>query len=442
MLSLKTLAPEVQRILYHPFASNSVMLASASYVSAGLNLLSTIIIARLLGPADYGVMALVIAYPSLVWSFVSIKSVSVTTRYIAGFRARREKQELASVVRLGYGLDFLVSAICFVLVVLTAWSVSLHFYRMPGLDWLMVIYAFSFPFYSLVGTSRAIFSSWQKFNWLAIFQVLESCCKLILVISFLFIGLGVKGVVSANAISHIIIGIAMAITATHFLLKEGISFWWRGSLSQIGLLRRELIGLLGWNYLLVTLNGFVEQLPLMLLGTLRGSGEAGFYRLATNIKSVGSYFEGSMGGVVYPTLSARWAKGERESLNRSLKRWMWKGGLPIGVLEALTIPFLPLVVPLVFGDGYKQAVLGGQILMGAAAIRALFFWLTPFYYASGKVSLWVKGFALYTILLIGFGWAGIQYSGFLGMVLVSGLVGLAFTFAMARLAFRREFSLT
>jgi O-antigen/teichoic acid export membrane protein len=113
--------------------------------------------------------------------------------------------------------------------------------------------------------------------------------------------------------------------------------------------------------------------------------------------------------------------------------------LPIGVLEALTIPFWPFVVPLVFGLGYKPAVSGVQILMGATAIRSLFFWLNSFYYASGNISVWVKGFFIQTVLLISLGWLAIQYAGFSGMVLVYALVGLAFTLVMAGVALQPRF---
>jgi len=437
---LETLMLGLKGQLHHPFARNSALLATGSYISAGLNFLTSIAVARVLGPADYGILALAVAYPTLVWSFIGTKSVSVTIRYITGFRARNQHQELLSVIKIGYGLDFLVSVICLLLVALTAAFVNFQFYHITNLDWLMIAYAFSFPFYSAVGTSRSILTSWQSFNLLAFFHVLESATKLVLVIGALCLGFGVIGVVIANVLLHIGIGIVMTIGATRILLKEGLDSWWKGSLSQLGLFRKELASFLGWNYLFVTLNGFVEQIPLMLLGAIRGTEEAGFYRLAMNIKTVGSTIEGSMGGVAYPTLSARWAKGEREGIIRSLKRWIWRGGLPIGVLEALTIPFWPIVVPLVFGLGYKPAVSGVQILMGATAIRSLFFWLNSFYYASGNISVWVKGFFIQTVLLISLGWWAIQYAGFFGMVLVYSLVGLAFTLAMAKLAVSQELS--
>jgi O-antigen/teichoic acid export membrane protein len=94
------------------------LLATGSYISVGLNFLTSIVVARLLGPADYGILALAVAYPTLVWSFIGTKSVSVTIRYIAGFRARNQHQELLSVIKIGYGLDFLVSVICLLLLYL------------------------------------------------------------------------------------------------------------------------------------------------------------------------------------------------------------------------------------------------------------------------------------------------------------------------------------
>ncbi len=159
--------------LNEPLAKYAGQLAGSQYIAAAIGLLTNVIAARMLGPSDYGVTALVMAYPTLLWSFVGIKSVSVTTRYIASFRAAEKNDELESICKIGFSLDFLVALVAFVLVGVTGWWVASSIYNMPQLSWLMVGYAASFPFYSLTGTSLAILSSWQRFRWLAVFQVIE-----------------------------------------------------------------------------------------------------------------------------------------------------------------------------------------------------------------------------------------------------------------------------
>src|SRR5437016_657390 len=80
-------ATHLLRRLRHPIAAHVGVLASAQVVGMGLSLATTIVSARLMGPRAYGVAALLIAFPSLLWSVVGVKSMAVTTRYIARLRA-------------------------------------------------------------------------------------------------------------------------------------------------------------------------------------------------------------------------------------------------------------------------------------------------------------------------------------------------------------------
>jgi O-antigen/teichoic acid export membrane protein len=389
----------VRHGLRNPLASDSAFLAASQYIAACVGFLKSIIAARLLGPTNFGIAALVIAYPTLLWSFASIKSASVTTRYIASSRATGRH-------KLGYCLDFMLSFVAFALVGVTGSWVSHSVYKMPQVFWLMFIYAASIPFSSLMGTSWAILSSWQRFHWLSILQILDKIIVLVLVLAFLLAGFGVPGMIIANAIGNVAIGIIMTIAATYVLHQDRFGFWWQASFKKLVPLFKELGGFFGWNYITVTLGGLLVQVPLILLGRLRGPQEAGFFRLATSVVTVGSYFETSLGRVTYPVLSARWAIGERENLKGTLKRWTLRGGIPLGVFVLFTIPFLPILIPMVFGV---------QVMVAGAALSGLFFWLNPFYFASGMIAAWTKGYALHTALVILLGWLFIQQWGFLGM---------------------------
>jgi O-antigen/teichoic acid export membrane protein len=151
----------------------------------------------------------------------------------------------------------------------------------------------------------------------------------------------------------------------------------------------------------VTLSGIIVHVPVVLLGHLRTPEEAGFYQLATSLTTIGSYLESSLGRVTYPIISVYWHQGEEETLRKSLKYWTLWVGVPVGSLMALTIPILPSVIPMVFGTHYDPILLGTQMLLGGASFSAVFFWLNPFYYASGKVHLWTMGFALYSVIVRG-----------------------------------------
>jgi O-antigen/teichoic acid export membrane protein len=414
----RRLSRDIQQTVHHPLLGNAGLLAVSQYTAAGLGLMTTVVVARLLGPVEYGAVAMIMAYPTFLWTFAALKPVSVTTRYISSFRDTKQNADIKVICKLGYSLDFLSALVAFALTGATGWWVVRHFFNMPEMVWLMMAYAASFPLSSLAGTSIAILSSWQNFRWLAGLQVLDKVVTLILVVGCVLAGLGVPGVVFATAFGQAINGAMLMAVATYILYQDGIGMWWTNTVNKRSPLSKELSAFLGWNYLLVTLSGLAGQVPLILLGRLRGPEEAGFYRLATNLMTVGSQLEASLGRVTYPVLSARWYKGERESLIRAIKRWTLHGGIPVSALMLLTIPLFPILVPLVFGRAYRPMILGAQLMMAGAGISALFFWLSSSYYAFGKIRAWTKAYALYTTMVIGLASLCIQWRGF------SGLAGL------------------
>jgi O-antigen/teichoic acid export membrane protein len=218
--------------------------------------------------------------------------------------------------------------------------------------------------------------------------------------------------------------------ASRVLHCDGLGRWWRAPLRAVAPMRKELMAFFGWNYLMVTLNGIMTQVPLMLLGRMRGPEEAGFYRLAMSLTTASSYLETSLVRVTYPVLSARWGAGEQQGLSKTLQRWTLRGGLPGGALVLLMIPLLPLLILVVFGPAYMPMVWGAQVMLLASAVSAVFFWLRSFYFAAGRIGLWAKAYSLYTALITGLGWLCIQGWGFTGLASFIAAGTMIFTVSM------------
>lgn len=436
-VTVKNFTKNAVQIFRHPVVSNASVLATSWYVRAGLNLLKAVIAARLLGPENYGIAALAMAYPTLIFSFVSVKSSSITTRYISSFKVLGHSDKIGSICKLGYALDFGSASIGFLLIVTTGWWVARLVYEMPNLFWLMTVYGASLPFYSLIMTSSSIFSSLHRFQLMAGLGILCATIDFLIVAWLLWTGLGVFGFISGTALGHVVTGIVMMGVATHLLSRHGINRWWSAPLSSVMSLKKELATLWSWNYLMVTLSGLAIQVPLILIGRICGTSEAGFYRLALNITVVGSYLETSLGQVIYPSLSGQWAFGEKESISRSLRHWTLKGGIALCALMLFTVPFFPMLIPLLFGQSYSPMVVGAQLMMLGEAISALFFWTTSFYYASGKIAFWTKAYGLYTTVVIGLGTVFMSWWGFSGLAASIALIKAMFSVLMALLTWQK-----
>jgi O-antigen/teichoic acid export membrane protein len=398
------------------FTRDAGLLATSKYFGTAMGFVRVIISVRLLGPVDYGMAALVVSCADLLRSFASVKSANVTTRYIASFHSTKRDEELKSICKFGYAVDMLIFLTVFVVISVTSGWIADYILNKPKAAWLMIIYAASFPFLSLTGTSYAIMSALHHFHWLAALEIFESIVTLISVSYLLLTGFGVEGMILGTAVGNVIAGLTMMVAATYALAQQGVGLWWNAHLGVIAPLRKELSAFFGWNYLLVTLNGVVAQVPMILLARFRSPAEAGFYRLAVSIMVISSHVEASLGRVAYPILSAGWSTGDMAGLHKTLQRWAWRVGLPIGALLLLTIPFLPMVIPLVFGLAYRQMVFGTQLMMLGAAVEMPLFWLNSFYYASGKIALWTLAYGFCATISLGCAWLFIQEWGFSGLV--------------------------
>jgi O-antigen/teichoic acid export membrane protein len=411
--------------------ASGAVLAGSQYVSVAVGLLTAVTATRLLGAANYGVAALVLSFPSLLWSFVSVKPGTVVTRYLVRYRAEGRTAELADVCRFGYGIDLGASLLVLLLCGISSWWVAARVYRMPGIAPLMVVYGASFVLLSFSGTSRAVLSTWQRFRTLAALDLLERILTFALCVGLLIARPSVASFVWGSALAQAVAGVASLLVANRMMRGEAVASWWAGRHGRIpDEVRKELLAFFGWNYVLVSLWGVLVQVPLMALGRFRGPAEAGYYRLALTLVTVGSYTEMALARVYYPSLCAEWAGHGRAALRRRLRRWTVTLGLPIGAALALGSVLLPVLVPLVFGAEFRPAVHGIQLMMVGAVVGTVFFWQSPLYSAAGRFALLTKINTVYTAAVVGAILLAAAPLGFAGVAAVTAAGKVACTVAL------------
>ncbi|HEX67440.1 MAG TPA: hypothetical protein ENG13_00015 [bacterium] len=409
------------------------VLTLSQYTASLLGLLTSIIAARLLGSYKFGITALLFSYPQLIFSFFSIKSFSVTTRYISIFRKEEKKEALIGICKLGFLLDFIIALIVLGIVSLTAKWVGIKFLHVREHWKFMWIIASVFPLLSLTSTSRAVLISWEYFGKLAFFQVLEKILQFILVPLLIVRGWGISGmvwgIVTGQALSNIVFFIY-----TLFFLHKHFPAWWRVSFRVLHGYIKEVVNLFFQNYWIVTMGSFLTQIPLLLLGNLRGPEEAGFYRIAQSLSLGITYIVGALNKVVYPRLSTLWAVGEYSKIRKIIWRWSIRYGFPIGTILALLIFFLTPLLHLVLGRSYIPALSGIRWFLLGSVASLFFFWLNPLYYATGKINLWAKGYTINVFLVVILIYSIITDYGFIGVAILVSLTQVMFIIGMVILA--------
>lgn len=427
--------PAICRRLAHtlrrPLAIAAAQLVGARYAVAALRLLTAAVAARLLGPEGYGTVALVVVYPSLVWSIFGTKSEALTTRYMAVYRTEGKQPELLGICKLGYAIDLIPALVASLLVIATSRHFAVLAYDRPELAWLMNLYAGALPFASVSSTSTAVLTSHQAFRVLSVLQVLHALINTLAVIGLLMLGFGVPGMVLGLIVGQISIGLTLYAGAARALARAGSGHWWRGRIGSVAPVLRELTQLLGWNYVHDTLRGVLDSLPVMMLGHYRSPEETAFYRLAANIANVGRYAGTSLSRMIYPIVSERMVSAGMSAVAATIKQWTLLGAGPVALLLGSIVLLLPDLIPLVFGSDYQGVVLPAQIMILGASVDSILFWVHPCYYATKRVGVLTQAFAVYVVGAMVAVWLLIGDLGLTGVVTIIVSGRLAYLAALA-----------
>jgi len=401
-------------IIERKFVRDVGVLTLANIVGAALTFVQGILVARWLGPGLYGVAALVMSYPSLVYTFFDTRSTEASVKFLSEFRARNEQDRALAMCKLGYAVDFVIALLSFFVVIVTAHWAAQNIAHGSETTSLIIVYGAAFIPRALVGTSYGVLASLGQFPLIAWVETLTTFLRVALVLGFVLTGWGVAGIVWANAMSIIVTGLFYGITAWMVIYRT----WGLprdGSWKALKGRRREIFSFLAYNDINALLGMIPKQFGVVLLGYFRNPTEVGYYKMATSIGNMVGYLVGPLQSVTYPELGRLWGLGHRKALRQEARRLAIQFGLPLGLAVLVGGAFLPYALPLLVGNEYVPAVISAQLLLAGSAIWLALFWLRPLFLARGWIKEWTKCIGLFALCNL-MGWLVIvPKHGYLGM---------------------------
>ncbi len=118
---------------------SSSVLFSSNTISLGLSVIQSILAARLLGPAGFGLVAIVMSYASTVNGLLSFRMSELVVRYGGEYLEKDEKEKAAALVKAASLSEAGVSLLAFLFVLLTATLASEYIGKTPDTAWLFVV---------------------------------------------------------------------------------------------------------------------------------------------------------------------------------------------------------------------------------------------------------------------------------------------------------------
>jgi len=418
------------------FGKNVGVLTVANLVTAFLALIQGIFVARWLGPNLYGLAALVLSFPNLIYTFFNARTAEGSIKFLSEFHARGEHRQALAICRFGYFICFSVGILAFLTVFLTAGWASRRIIHHPETAWLLIVLGVSLVPRSLVSSSKAVLVTLGRFNRVAFMTLLEALMRFTLVLGLVLYGLKVEGVIWGNALTLFMTGIIYLAVVYPTIRKTWGSLLGGGTWEALKGHRRKFFRFIVYNDLNALLGIIPKQLDVILLGYFgQDTTRVGYYRLAKNLANFLGYLVSPLQSVIYPDLSKLWGLGEKDALKRKVKSLAVKTGLPLFLAALAGLTLLPYLLPLVYGEEFNPAVPAAQLMVAGSAVWLCLFWLRPLYLARGRVRAWFMiTTAVVVLTLIAYP-VIIPRWGFLGLAALSlamqifghglGLAGLA-----------------
>jgi O-antigen/teichoic acid export membrane protein len=373
------------QIVARKFLQDVGVLSVANVAGAALNFAQGILVARWLGPEQYGVVGLILSYPNFIYALFDARSVDASVKYLSEYHSRGDREGALAVCRLGCAVDLGVACLTFLVLAFTARLAAASIVHDPAVAGLIILYGAALVPRALVGTSNAVLAALGRFPVLALLGFATTFLRALLIVGFVLAGWQVRGVILANAVAAAVTGLFYGALTWNLMRGAWGSFNPFGNLKALKGGRRQIFSFLAYNNLNTLVATIPNQLDLLLLGYFRGPTEAGYFRLAKNLSTAVRFFTKPLQTVSYPALARLWASGDRPRFSRKVWRLALWVGLPSGFLVLLGTGALSYLLPLLVGDDFLPAVSATQLLWIGAAISLAFFWTRPLYLARGQI---------------------------------------------------------
>jgi O-antigen/teichoic acid export membrane protein len=373
---------------------NSAHLFSSNSLSLFLSMVQGILAARLLGPAGYGLVAIVMGYASTINGLLSFRMSELVVRYGGEYLERDERDRAAALVKAASLTEGLVSVFAFLVVVLSAGIATRYFAKTPGTEMLFIVYALGLLANFNIETSTGILQVTDKIRLQGVINLFQTITTVSIIAAAYFMEGSLQIVLGAYLLGKVILGLGMFVTAQVHLrrvLKRG---WWRASVKSLPEFKKMAKFAISSNLSATAILVFRES-EILWVGLFLTTEAAGYYKAAYAIISLLSVPANPLILTVYPELN-RLVVQKLWARLRDFLRKVTTLSFAYNMLIALGLVFFGRWVLWIYGEQYVVAYPALMALLVGFVFNYVLFWNRPL-----LLSLGLPEFPLKAIIIAG-----------------------------------------
>lgn len=330
-----------------------------SFIGIFFGYISRVIIARWLGPSDYGLISLGFAAMTIGVTISLVGLPQGTKRYIGFYKGRGDRERIKGTIISALKISFPISIILAISVFLKANWIAVHVFNEPNFTPVLRIFCVAIPFMVLSRNFIAATVGFQDLRYrVYVNNLFLNIFKLIAIVIFLFLGYGVLGAAWGWAFAVIL----MPFLAFYFLEKRVFSILDRKVKSVS--MKRELFSFsfplifAGWAGLIMSWT------DTLMLGYFSTAGTVGIYNAAMPTAKLLKIVLGSVGTIFMPVVSELYSRNAIHDLKKTygaVTKWIFSLVMPLFLLMVL------------FSNWILKIMFGSEFVVGSTALSILAF---------------------------------------------------------------------
>ncbi len=414
---------------------NSVVSVGGESGAALVNLATLALLARWLGPEDFGQIALAMTYALSFDLLLNFQSWRLVIRYGAAAMERNDRLELSRILKLSAILD-VGSA-----VLATFASVALAGFIVPwvsGGDVLLFKVYSATILFNVVGHSTGLLRLFEKFTFLSAHRFATALARLSAVFALHWFGQlsltnAVVGLVGAECAMKVVLLVGGLLEAR----RQGLSDFARASLQGVTRIYDDLVSFAMYSNLNDTVLKVVQQIDVLMVAYFMAPADAGAFRLIKSLGSVVAMVAGPVGQVIYPEIAKIYATDPDRLPGFLAKLWRTLGlVIAFGFIAYVLVG--EFVVEAVFGTGYLLIFQPSVVYMLGAALSVLCLPFTPVLLVQGRQRLLFVAYFFASAVYIVAVCLGAGHLGLVGAAAAFPLLYMSYLLVVGRIGLGKE----
>lgn len=330
--------------LYKKLFTGGSLLFAGLVIELSISFLAKAVIARVLGPVNYGAVSLGVTTLGLLSTLALLGLHTGVGRYLPRFNNEADRR---GVIISAFQIVLPVSAVVGILIVIFANPIATYVFTDPSTSVYLRIFALAIPFTAIMKLSTGVIQGLQQTAPKVIVQnITPPVTRFSAVAIAVFVGAGSIGIASAYAIAYVVaaaVGLYFVFTRTEIL-------------SDVKPTHRHA-ELLSFSMPLIVsaaISFVLTDLDTFMLGYFASTRDVGVYNVVYPLAQLLTTGLTAFGFLFMPVISeldSEDAINEIQRIYQIITKWIFMGTLPVFLVVAL---FPEMTIQITFGGGYME----------------------------------------------------------------------------------------